>query len=180
MGFSWDHLSLCPIYHATSASHAQHSPEWLERPPSGYEFSLMSRTDSTLSNIPGVGRVLGNLMRGAGQRIEPVISRAAEGLGLGPNAAAQRIVDVILSHHSRQHWLCKGTTLRQIRARQALLDFIVSRAGSPCPDCGICVAFHATSLGKHEENDAKQAVTELTEEYKKLLSRLVRYLRYDL
>jgi hypothetical protein len=43
----------------------------------GYAMSLLSRTDSTMSGIPGPGRIIGELLWGAGRRLEPVLDRMA-------------------------------------------------------------------------------------------------------
>jgi hypothetical protein len=43
----------------------------------GYAMSVMSHTDSTTSGIPGPGRTVGELLWGAGRRLEPVIDRMA-------------------------------------------------------------------------------------------------------
>jgi hypothetical protein len=40
-------------------------------------MSFMSRTDSTMSGIPGPGRIVGELLWGAGRRLEPVLDRMA-------------------------------------------------------------------------------------------------------
>jgi hypothetical protein len=43
----------------------------------GCALSFMSRTDSTMSGIPGPGRTVGELLYGAGRRLEPVLDRMA-------------------------------------------------------------------------------------------------------
>jgi hypothetical protein len=43
----------------------------------GYAISFMSRTDSTMSGIPGPGRTFGELLYSAGRRLEPVLDRMA-------------------------------------------------------------------------------------------------------
>jgi hypothetical protein len=43
-------------------------------------MSFLSRTDSTMSGIPGPGRTVGELLQGAGRRLEPVLDRVALGL----------------------------------------------------------------------------------------------------
>lgn len=136
--------------------------EWVKRPPSLYTVSLASRTNSTMSNIPGVGRVLGNIMKSAGNRIEPVMSRAAEGLGFGPNAVAQRIIDLLIDEHSLAY-SCVPNYLKRVRIRQSDLHFLVSRAWSSCPnpECGHTLSFHRTDPG-----------------YRQLLQRLLEFLRY--
>jgi hypothetical protein len=40
-------------------------------------MSLMSRTDSTMSGIPGPGRMVGELLSGAGRRLKSVLDRMA-------------------------------------------------------------------------------------------------------
>jgi hypothetical protein len=46
-------------------------------PPPGYEFSILSDTNSTISNITGAGRTVGRLLWGAGRRLEPALDRMA-------------------------------------------------------------------------------------------------------
>jgi hypothetical protein len=43
----------------------------------GYAMSFLSRTDSAMSGIPGPGRTIGELLWGAGRRLEPVLDWAA-------------------------------------------------------------------------------------------------------
>jgi hypothetical protein len=43
----------------------------------GYAMSILSRTDSTMSGIPGPGRTLGKLLWSAGRRLEPVLDQMA-------------------------------------------------------------------------------------------------------
>jgi hypothetical protein len=46
-------------------------------PPPGYEFSILSDSNSTMSNITGAGRTVGRLLWGVGRRLEPALDRLA-------------------------------------------------------------------------------------------------------
>jgi hypothetical protein len=45
--------------------------------PSGYAFSISADSNSTMSGIPGPGRMVGELLWSAGRRLEPVMDRMA-------------------------------------------------------------------------------------------------------
>jgi hypothetical protein len=45
--------------------------------PPGYAFSILTDTNSTVSGIPGPGRLVGELLWGAGRRLEPALDRVA-------------------------------------------------------------------------------------------------------
>ncbi|KAH8112580.1 hypothetical protein DFH11DRAFT_1605600 [Phellopilus nigrolimitatus] len=60
-------------------------------------YTLVSTSSSrTASNLPGAGRVLGNLISSLGRILERLFSRFAEGMGMGPRAVARKIE----LHHS--------------------------------------------------------------------------------
>jgi hypothetical protein len=45
--------------------------------PAGQAFSFVTSTNSTVSGIPGPGRTVGELLSGAGRRLEPILDRMA-------------------------------------------------------------------------------------------------------
>ncbi|KAH8103224.1 hypothetical protein DFH11DRAFT_1656469, partial [Phellopilus nigrolimitatus] len=59
-------------------------------------YTLVSTSSRTASNLPGAGRVLGNLISSLGRTLERFFSRFAEGMGMGPRAVARKIE----LHHS--------------------------------------------------------------------------------
>lgn len=67
---------------------------------SSMSVSLLTGTNSTVSGIRGPGRLVGRVLSAGGRRIEPVLSRAAEMLGYGPNVVARRLVALIRAQHS--------------------------------------------------------------------------------
>ena len=48
-------------------------------------------TNYTMSNLPGAGRVLGNLYSIAGRRLERTVGSFAHRAGIGPNATYEKI-----------------------------------------------------------------------------------------
>lgn len=80
----------------------QREDDFLRRLPSRYALSVMSGTDSTMSDIPGAGRTVGSLISSAGRRIEPLFSRAAERLGFGPTPLVRRFLALVLEQHKRK------------------------------------------------------------------------------
>lgn len=48
-------------------------------------------TNYTMSNLPGTGRVMGNLYKAAGRRLERTMSKIAQRVGYGPEAICDRI-----------------------------------------------------------------------------------------
>lgn len=56
-------------------------------------FSLVNSSNSTVSNIPGLGRTVDNFVGAAGKRVEQLINNTAERLGRGPTALAARFLN---------------------------------------------------------------------------------------
>ena len=69
----------------------------LEAPSSLPEFdchySICSdeRSDVTADNLPGHGRLLGNVYSYLGGKLEPILARAVRGMGCGPQAVAEKV-----------------------------------------------------------------------------------------
>ena len=78
------------------------TPSAEDRNPHRYTASLLSRTDSTVSGIPGPGRLVGDFLHHAGRRIEPALSRAAERLGFGPTPLVRRLLILIVERHKKK------------------------------------------------------------------------------
>jgi hypothetical protein len=84
---------------ANQNSHTDHT---LPRIPTNYTLAQCTDTNSTMSNLPGPGRLVGSLLSSAGSRLEHAINRFAERqLGLGPNMAAIRLIAELHAIHTR-------------------------------------------------------------------------------
>ena len=103
---------------------------------SRYSISLLSRTDSTVSNIPGAGRTFGSLLTSAGRRIEPVFSRAAERLGFGPTPLVRRILASVINRHNSK-WHCNFDLAPENPSAQTILDM----THYLCPHCKRQISF---------------------------------------
>lgn len=72
----------------------------LRRIPSNLiAVSLLTRTNTTLSDIPGPGRTLGRILYAGGRRLEPILSRAANAIGYGPSAVVRKILALVERAH---------------------------------------------------------------------------------
>jgi hypothetical protein len=115
----------------------------LVRVPTGFSLETVTDADSTASNIPGPGRVLGTILTSAGRRLENFIDRVAEqGLGLGPNMAALRLVAAFYELHtwhsstnkgSAQTSICQNEYPGRIEDPAALLNRVCTGV---CTQCG--------------------------------------------
>lgn len=64
---------------------------------------LTHSTNSTVSNLPGPGRVLGNLYSFAGQHLERRLGNVAQKAGFGPEAVYEKICAL-----HREDWKTDG------------------------------------------------------------------------
>ena len=109
--------------------------------------SLLTRTNTTVSGIPGAGRTVGRIIWAGGRCLERVLGRGAELLGYGPNAVRRRL----LAHLQHEH--VRSESHRQrcgISAAKALFSGVPEISGTiilaviylvchPCPGCGFPV-----------------------------------------
>ena len=98
--------------------------------PSRYTVSLLSRTNSTVSNITGAGRFVGSLLSAAARRIEPALNRAAERLGFGPIPLVRRLLTLILERHK----VIMGCNL-SAKIEKITVELILDIAHYPCRLC---------------------------------------------
>jgi hypothetical protein len=112
---------------------------------SGCTLSLASDDNETIRDLNGPGRLLGNILSGSGKRVERVIDRIAEELGMGPHMAAHRItaelhkLHIVSPHETNTP--CRSEHLSNIR------DHIKSRIISSGSVTGsvhnvTCLIFH--------------------------------------
>lgn len=59
-----------------------------------YIYTSVSSTNDTASNLPGPGRVLGNVYSSAGRRLERAVGVVAHKAGFGPNATYKKIQEL--------------------------------------------------------------------------------------
>lgn len=130
--------------------------DWSHRIPARYATSLLSRTDSTVSHIPGPGRLLDSLLSRAGRRIEPILSRTAERMGAGPTVLLRRLLNLIIARHN-------GYCKIDLKTVIASVDGILDLAHYPCWLCTGSIDF---SIG----DDTRQAC-------RGILVKLLQYLK---
>jgi hypothetical protein len=88
----------------------------------GYDddrYSLLTSTDSTLSNLSGAGSTLGSWLSAGGRLVDDLISDVAQRSGYGPNAVAARILCV-----EDVNWsACRCCQAKAARGLKKLRDF---------------------------------------------------------
>lgn len=106
----------------------------------GYEMSVLSRTDSMVSGIPGAGRTLDRLLSSAGRKLDPLLLRAAETLGNTPYAILYRIAAHSQAEHRRRNPRCNFQVFPNIQTLRenprSAAQPIVDAGSTPCPSCG--------------------------------------------
>ncbi|KDQ49536.1 hypothetical protein JAAARDRAFT_640264 [Jaapia argillacea MUCL 33604] len=97
---------------------------------------VTNSTNSTISNLPGPGRTLDNIISRLGRSLERKLSFWAERLGYGPNAAAIRILRILkrlkMCPCRREKEL--KTSLPQAAAFEAILLDLLSTILNESPD----------------------------------------------
>lgn len=66
-----------------------------------YEICSIASSTETADNLPGPGRLLGNLYTGAGRRLEDEFGRIAALMGYGPNAMSMKIQKLLMDKSLR-------------------------------------------------------------------------------
>lgn len=88
-----------------------YSPQVSENEDVAYEVCSIASTNETTGDLPGPGRVLGNVYGYLGKKVEEGLGSIAEKFGHGPRATALKIKrihdDEALSHIARQKKLRK-------------------------------------------------------------------------
>jgi hypothetical protein len=69
--------------------------------PFSFAGSWDSDSNETMSNLPGPGRPLGQLLSAAGRRLEAVVDRTVARVGLGFEGVARRLLMKLRASHSR-------------------------------------------------------------------------------
>lgn len=104
-------------------------------PPSGNRLrairsnltgSILTRTDSTISNIRGPGRILGAAMSASGRRIESIASRVARSMGFGPYAVLRDILALLHERHERVCFPSSKPLKSHIRRSSLNVDVLIS------------------------------------------------------
>ena len=68
-----------------------------------YTFTFYSSTNDTASNLPGPGRLLGNVYSYAGRRLERAVGIVAHKSGFGPNATYQKMQELMQAGWKDDH-----------------------------------------------------------------------------
>jgi hypothetical protein len=144
-----------------------HSRSFRQMIPSGYQLTpIQSDTNSTMTGIPGPGRIVGSMLSSAGRRFERALDRFAENrLGLGPNAAALRLTSALHDIHvGTSPWSrCRNEFNTDISALSHVTDRLIWVCNGYCSQC------YAAYL--------PQVLTELPEPALKALIQLMKYLQ---
>jgi hypothetical protein len=136
-------------YHSMQSQSTHHRAL---RPASHYTVSIISDTNSTVSNMAGAGRTIGQLMSRSGRVLESTLSRGAERLGFGPAAAVRRLLVLILAVHKQ-----RGCSLN-VRSLKVLDNKILHHLSQdPCDMCGGSIDFYIN------EDNAKPPLSKLLE-----------------
>lgn len=116
--------------------------------------SLLSRTDSTVSGIPGPGRTLDRMLSAGGRRLEPALNRAADLLGYGPGAVVRRMIILLHQEHGRTeaHIQKFGTTTFRYRFPSntdpdEVMEALVDTVCEPCRGCHMPVLSSLSEIG---------------------------------
>jgi hypothetical protein len=134
--------------------------------PIGYQLTpIRSDTNSTMTGIPGPGRIVGTILSSAGRRLERVVDRfAEEQLGLGPNAAALRLTSALHDIHVRANLECQTEYTAEINTTLHITDRLIWVCNGYCSQCQTAYL--------------PRALTELPESALKAILQLMKYLQY--
>jgi hypothetical protein len=125
---------------------------------------LQSDTNSTMTGIPGPGRLIGTLLSRTGRRFERAIDRFAEDqLGLGPNVAALRLASALHDIHVSLNPKCRSDYDAGISSSSHVTDRLIWACNGHCSQC------YAAYL--------PQVLTELPESVLKAMMQLIKYLQ---
>lgn len=155
-------------------ANAAHADLRLRKIPTELTVSILTDTNSTISELPGPRRLLGSILSSVGKRLEHVLTRAALRLGFGPDAIASRMVTLIWERHRREHPACTYAltpnykkALEEAGNPGSPIDFLLSHACLLCPGCG-----SLWSLSVEEETSKPHT------KYVRLMSKMLDYTGY--
>jgi hypothetical protein len=133
--------------------------------PRGYQVTpIQSDTNSTMTGIPGPGRMVGSLLSSAGRRLERAIDRfAEEQLGLGPHQAALRLTSALHDLHVTASPKCQSDHITDLSASEHATNRLIWVCNGFCSHC------HWAYLPK--------ILTKLPESAVKAMTQLIRYLQ---
>jgi hypothetical protein len=166
-------LSITVILNMTSSS--SHAPSFSQGSlrssfrrlvPQGYRVvRIQSNTNSTMSGIPGPGRIVGSMLSSVGRSFERAVDRfAEERLGLGPNMAALRLTSALHDIHASEHTECESDHISKLNASEHVIDRLIWVCNGYCSRC------YAPYL--------PQVLDELPERVRKAIQQLIKYLEY--
>jgi hypothetical protein len=125
---------------------------------------LQSDTNSTMTGIPGPGRIVGTMISRAGRRFERAVDRfAEEQLGLGPNVAALRLASALHDIHVSLNTECQSDYDAGMNSSFHVTDRLIWACNGYCSQC------YAAYL--------PQVLTELPEPGLKAMTQLIKYLQ---
>jgi hypothetical protein len=103
----------------------------------GYKTILLqSDTNSTMTGIPGPGRIVGTLLSRTGRRFERAIDRfAEEQLGLGPNVAALRLASALHDIHVNFNTKCESDYDAGMSSSFHVTDRLIWACNGYCSQC---------------------------------------------
>jgi hypothetical protein len=133
--------------------------------PRGFHLAPdQSDTNSTMTGIPGPGRIVGTMISRAGRRFERGVDRfAEEQLGLGPNAAALRLTSALHDVHVSNSDECRNDFDTSINRLSHVTDRLIWACNGYCSQC------YAAYL--------PQVLTELPGPGLKAILQLIKYLQ---
>jgi hypothetical protein len=134
--------------------------------PRRYELvERVSDTNSTMTGIPGPGRLVGALLASAGRRFERAVDRfAEERLGLGPTQAALRLTSALHDIHVNLNAECRSDHIAELSASEHVTDRLIWACNGYCSHC------YAPYL--------PQVLTDLPAKVVKAIQQLLKYLQY--
>jgi hypothetical protein len=124
---------------------------------------LQSDTNSTMTGIPGPGRVVGSMISAAGRRFERAVDRFAEKqLGLGPNQAALRLCSALHDLHAKESPDCRSDHDAEMNASHHITDRLIWVCNGYCSQCSAAYL--------------PQTLLELPESTLKAIQQLIKYI----
>jgi hypothetical protein len=105
--------------------------------PRGYQLiPIQSDTNSTMTGIPGPGRIVGSILSSAGRRLERAIDRfAEEQLGLGPHQAALRLTLALHDLHVKASPECRSDHIAELNVSEHATDRLIWICNGICSHC---------------------------------------------
>lgn len=105
--------------------------EYLFRDMEESESSISS--DATASDLPGPGRLLGNLYSNNGRKLETAIGKTAEWMGYGPRVVAERVRERTSLIRTYKEYLQHIETCPNRRNRCWLCGYYIEKTRAQTP-----------------------------------------------